>query len=333
MDLPIPVISYMRLLNRQHVLIIVKLAIASSIIYFLIASGLIEFGSLLATLARHVPLALACMVLLMAGLLIGAFRWWLILRAAEIRVKYGKVASLTLIGSFFSNWLPGAAGGDAARALYLFRSLESRRTTALLTIVIDRIFALAGLVGAATILMFSVWHQGDRQPVLTFYLWLCLAAIAVCTVGGLFVFLVARCVQVVVWPSWMSKVRPIAHQLREAVVLVMGHWRAMTLCAVLSVTASCMVAFGIAAISSAFPFGPTPAVAALGGVVGNVSSAIPLSPGGLGIGEAVFAKVCIELGSVYAPYATIYLAFRILMMVVSFSGGLVWLVYSLKKFQ
>ena len=49
-------------------------------------------------------------------------------------------------------------------------------------------------------------------------------------------------------------------------------------------------------------------ISALAGVVGNVSSAIPLSPGGLGIGEAVFAKVCLELGSAFAPYSTIYLA-------------------------
>jgi uncharacterized membrane protein YbhN (UPF0104 family) len=123
-------------------------------------------------------------------------------------------------------------------------------------------------------------------------------------------------------------VRPVAHQLREAVVLVMGHWTAMLLCAVLSVVASGIVAFGIAIIGSAFAFGPSPAIAALSGLIGNVSSAIPLSPGGLGIGEAVFAKVCIELGSAFAPYATIYLAFRILMMLVSFSGGLVWLTYS-----
>ena len=308
-----------------------KLAIAVGILYFLLARGSIELGSLLTTLAHNVPLALACMVLLMAGLLIGAVRWWLILRAAEIRLGYKKVASLTLIGAFFSTWLPGAVGGDVARALYLVRSLGSSRTTALLTIVIDRAFALAGLLGAATLLMLSVWQQGNRQPVLTFYLWLCLGAIAVCTAGGLLVFVVARCVHIPVWPHWLSKLRPVAHQLREAVVLLLGHWTAMLVCAVLSIVASGVVAFAIAVIGSAFTFGPTPAITALGGVVGNVSSAIPLSPGGLGIGEAVFAKVCIELGSAFAPYATIYLAFRILMMLVSFSGGLVWLTYSIKR--
>ncbi len=317
--------------NRRVAWMIAKLAIAIGVLYFLIERGLIEFGSLLTTLAGNVPLALACMVLLMAGLLIGAVRWWLILRVAEIRLGYGKVASLALIGSFFSTWLPGAAGGDAARALYLFRSLESRRTTALLTIVIDRAFALAGLLCAATLLMLSVWQRGNRQPVLTFYLWLCFGAIAVCTTGGLVVFVMARCVHIAVWPHWLRKVRPVAHQVREAVVLVMGHWRAMLACAVLSVVASGVVAFGIAVISSAFAFGPTPAIAALSGVVGNVSSAIPISPGGLGIGEAVFAKVCMELSSAVAPYATIYLAFRILMILVSFSGGLAWLAYSQKR--
>lgn len=308
-----------------------KLAFAIGILYYLLVGGSIEFGSLLTTLGGNVPLALGCMALLMAALLIGAVRWWLILRVADIRLGYKAVASLTLIGSFFSTWLPGAAGGDAARALYLFRGLERSRTTAVLTIVIDRVFALAGLLGAATLLMLAVWQRGDRQPVLTFYLSLCLGAIALCTVGGLVMLVLARYLKFTDWPYWLRRVRPIAHQLRETVVLVMGHWPAMLVCAVLSILASGIVACGIALIGSAFAFGPDPAISALAGVVGNVSSAIPLSPGGLGIGEAVFAKVCLELGSAFAPYSTIYLAFRILMMLVSFSGGLVWLTYSTKR--
>ncbi|MCG2595605.1 flippase-like domain-containing protein [Ramlibacter sp. XY19] len=308
-----------------------KLAIAIGILYFLLVRGSIAFGSLLTTLVGNVPIALGCMGLLLAALLIGAVRWWLILRVAGIRLGYRQVASLTLIGSFFSTWLPGAAGGDAARALYLFRSLGQSRTTAVLTIVIDRVFALTGLLGAATLLMLVVWQQGDRHPVLTFYLSLCLGAIAVCMAGGLALFGMARFVKVTDWPYWLRKLRPFAHQLRETVVLVMGHWPAMLVCTLLSVLASAIVACGIALIGSAFSFGPPPMISALAGVVGNVSSAIPLSPGGLGIGEAVFAKVCLELGSTFAPYSTIYLAFRILMMLVSFSGGLVWLTYSAKR--
>lgn len=308
-----------------------KLAIAIGILYFLLARGSIEFGSLVQALAGNVPLALACMALLMAALMIGAVRWWLILRVAGIRLGYRQVASLTLIGSFFSTWLPGAAGGDAARAVYLYRSLGTSRTRAVLTIVIDRVFALTGLLGAATMLMLAVWQQGDRQPVLTFYLTLCLGAIAVCLVGGLALFVMAHFFKFTDWPHWLGKVRPYAHQLRETVVLVMGHWSAMLVCTVLSVLASGIVAAGIAIIGSAFPFGPKPAISALAGVVGNVSSAIPLSPGGLGIGEAVFAKVCLELGYAFAPFSTIYLAFRILMMLVSFSGGLVWLTYSARQ--
>lgn len=320
----------MTLLTRRSALLVAKLAIAAGVLYFLLTRGSIQLESLLTTLVGNGPLALACMACLMAGLLVGACRWWIILQAAGIRLSYGQVARLLLIGSFFSTWLPGAAGGDAARALYLARSMQSRRTTALFTIVIDRGFALAGLLGVASLLALYFLRRSEMQPVLTFYVWLSVGAISLFTLGGLAVFIIARSVAVPQWPAWLNRARPVAHQLREAVVLIMGHWGAMLGCVVLSLVASGVVAFGIVVISSAFSFAPEPLIAALAGVIGNVSSAIPLTPGGLGIGEAVFARVCIELGSVFAPYATIYLAFRILMMLVSFSGGLFWLTYNQK---
>lgn len=314
-------------MSRTHILTMIKLAIAMVILYLLLTNNSIQFQPLAAMLVGKPHMALLGAILLMSGLLVGALRWLMLLRTAGIPINFSDVMRLQLIGAFFSTWLPGAAGGDAARALYLVKSLQSRRTTALLTIALDRTFALFGLLAVAAMLVLSSWQNSTIQPVLTYYIWLITATILVGVVGGLTAFSVARYVKVPVLPRWVTKARPFAHQLREAVVLIVGHWVAMVSCATLSIIASGLVALGMVVISIAFPFSPTPIIAALAGVIGNISSAIPLTPGGLGIGEAAFAKICLELGSRVAPYATIYLAFRIVMAAVSFSGVFFWLTH------
>ncbi|WP_428826720.1 lysylphosphatidylglycerol synthase transmembrane domain-containing protein [Azonexus sp. IMCC34842] len=314
----------MRRLIGRYIPTIVKTAIAAGIFYFLLAKGVIELQPLAELLVHH-NLAILSAILLMGGLLVGASRWWILLRSAEIPMSLLNVVRLYLIGAFFSTWLPGAAGGDMARALYVVKGLESRRSTAVLTIALDRAFALWGLLGIAAMLAMSNWQSRELQPVLAYYIWLITGAILVCAVGGLAVYFIARFVHIPVWPRWAAKARPIAHQLGRAIVLIVGHKGAMLSCATLSIAASGLVALGIVIISSAFEFGPAPLVAALAGVIGNISSAVPLTPGGLGVGEAVFAKICLELGSNVGPYATIYLAFRIVMAVVGFCGALFWL--------
>jgi uncharacterized protein (TIRG00374 family) len=263
-------------------------------------------------------------VLLMAALLLGGMRWWILLRSAEIPLARWEAVRLSLIGAFFSTWLPGSAGGDMARALYLFKGLPARRITALLTIALDRAFALLGLLASALMLTLANRHS-RMQPVITFYVCLTLGSLLLGAVLAIVAALAARFIRIEVWPKCVAKGRPVAHQLREATILITGHWGNLACCVLLSIIASMMVALGITVLSDAFAFGPAASVSALAGVIANIASAIPLTPGGLGIAETVFSKICQELGSPAAPYATIYLAFRIVMVIVSLTGAVFWL--------
>jgi glycosyltransferase 2 family protein len=80
-----------------------------------------------------------------------AVRWWLMLRLFGIPVGLGKVFAFCGAGLFFSLGLPGAAGGDAFRILYVIQLYPERKLMATLSVLADRLCGLAALIFAFAI--------------------------------------------------------------------------------------------------------------------------------------------------------------------------------------
>ena len=81
---------------------------------------------------------------LFATFLLAGVRWRLFLDAASIATTTYLAIRAYLIGAFTNNFLPGQAGGDVTRAWVVSR--PGTRTSAITTVVIDRLTALACLV-------------------------------------------------------------------------------------------------------------------------------------------------------------------------------------------
>jgi uncharacterized protein (TIRG00374 family) len=304
---------------------ILKLCIAAAILAYLVWSGAVAFGPFRQLLQRP-ALPLGAGACLFIGLVLGAVRWWLVLKALGVVLSLGTVMRIYLIGALFSTCLPGAAGGDAIRGAYLVRELVERRTTGLFGLVIDRGLSLFGLIGVAALLIPLMSSGVAFGGVLAGYEWLCLTLLFLGGAATVLLYSVAHRARLPTSSfAWIERARPFARQLRSAILLSRKRKRLLLASCLLSILASAAVAVGIVLIAAAFRFGPPALVAALAGVIGNLSAAIPLTPGGLGIAEAAFAKVCQELGSAGGPMGTIYLAFRILMIIVSLSGVPVYL--------
>jgi hypothetical protein len=127
--------------------------------------------------------------------------------------------------------------------------------------------------------------------------------------------------------AWLRRLRPYAQQLRSAIVLIGSARATLLLCALLAAVASGVGVLGVVILSSGFPFAPDPIVTGLAAAIATISSAIPLTPGGLGIGEMAFAAVCREVAGVTGPVAAIYLSFRIVAAMASCSGLVAWLLF------
>ena len=85
------------------------------------------------------------------GVLLAAWRWNLLLIHIGVRLGYPIVLRLAFIGLFFNLFVPGGIGGDLIKMVYLKRESGDRFPQAVLTVLLDRLLGLAGLLLVAVI--------------------------------------------------------------------------------------------------------------------------------------------------------------------------------------
>jgi uncharacterized protein (TIRG00374 family) len=78
--------------------------------------------------------------------LLTGFRWHLLLKAVDIRIGVARAFVINMVGAFYNTFLPGSTGGDIIKAVYAARLAPKHRTRAVMTVLIDRIIGLLGLI-------------------------------------------------------------------------------------------------------------------------------------------------------------------------------------------
>lgn len=306
--------------KRNHWIFAAKVFLAAALFYFLYKYKLINF--VLLQNIFHDPLkAFIILICLFLGIFIQAIRWYCLLKAADVHLNLKFVINLTLMGSFFSIYLPGIMGGDAIRVLYLYRYMHVNRGLAIVVLIIDRLFSLLGLLCVAAITYYSLPKGISSEFVLATYGHIIKFLLFAAFGGIITVFVSARFFSQRILQA--SDEQRIFRYLKPIVSIILTYQQkllALGGALFLSIVASSTVVVGIVLLSSLFPFEPAKMVSAIAGVFANLSSAIPLTPGGIGIAESVFTKVCTDLSSKVAPYATIYFSFRLAMLCVNIPG-------------
>jgi len=83
---------------------------------------------------------LAAFLLFVLSLGIRAVRWFVLLRALDPAVPFGRLLRLYFVGQFFSSFLPSQFGGDVVRALELTQDTDSSASVG--TVLLDRMTGL-----------------------------------------------------------------------------------------------------------------------------------------------------------------------------------------------
>jgi glycosyltransferase 2 family protein len=279
-------------------------------------------------------LFIPALFLLFLGIFASGIRWWLILKVSGLPVSFKTAISIQLIGSFCSIYMPGASGGDIVRGIFIYRDLKKSdgRSVALISIIADRIFAFLGLLITAGLACIYLVLNPEKGIDVSRYIEL---VIQIFTWGSILVLIATLFVVIIktfkITHYLSPKLTAYLHIAQTTVVIYIDNWLCLVLCVIISVAASSTVAVGIVLIASIFPFAPEPTISAIAGVFGNLFSAIPITPGGVGVGEVIFAKICIDLMKYSAPYATIYLTFRMGMLFSNLPGGILTLASLFKK--
>jgi uncharacterized membrane protein YbhN (UPF0104 family) len=86
-------------------------------------------------------------------------RWFFLVRAVGFPFRPADGLRLGYLGFFWNTFLPGSVGGDAVKAYYLARS-QSRRTVAVATVIMDRVIALWALIWFVALSGSGFWLGG-----------------------------------------------------------------------------------------------------------------------------------------------------------------------------
>ena len=273
---------------RKTVFLILRLAIGVGILVYLATSGQINFASLVRLLHAW-PITVAAMGILLVDIFIMSIRASLLFHSARLSLSLKNSIQLNLIGFLFSTFLPGAAGGDIAKLVYATRENRGRRAEVATVLILDRLVGLFSLV-LLPLLFAPFFPDLLRSVAVLRRIVVADAVLAGLMLGGTaMVMFFARTGEWVGgllhrWPG----IRSLALRVLEALA-VQGKSRGTLFFAVfLSVLANLaligVTALGLYAVSP----GSLSMQLTLVAPIGHLVNSLPLTPGGIGVGEGAF---------------------------------------------
>ncbi len=280
---------------KRLVIPVMKLAIAAALIYWLVAQGKLDFRQLSIFLTDPWALIFNVSVWFFCYVLLGNFRWFLLLRGLKLDVPYHRAVMLGLIGSFFNTAMPGAVGGDIVKAIYVVREQKAEsRTPAMVTVLLDRVSGLVGLFLMAGIAVLTNIELALGNPAIatlsSFIGFGCLAIL----VGMVVVFFPHRQGRDPVRALLRKKVPGfgILGKIYDATRAYRG--QPLRLASVVGLTVVLQTGslfYGIYITRQLTGITPDLATYATIYPIGLLATAVPLAPGGMGVGHVVFDRL------------------------------------------
>jgi len=273
---------------RQVLLTLVRLAVGISLLIYLARSGTIDFRALTRLLIVW-PITVAAIALLLLDIGLMAVRLSWLFPPHGLRLPLGTSVQLTAVGFFFATFLPGAAGGDLAKVYYAAKENRGRRTEIITVLLFDRAIGLFSLL-ILPVLFAPFFPQLLRtEPAVRILVF----TSAILSFGMLAAFLVCLYSQSTVMrlaqgPFAFLHGKNIAGRILGTI----GAYRRSpgTLAGALGLAvAANLFLIGVTALA-VFALSPANLAAKMCLIIpiGHVVNSLPLTPGGLGVGEAAF---------------------------------------------
>ncbi len=264
-------------------------------------------------------LFLALLLFLTATLVI-VTRWWRLLALAGCPTSWGNAARLTFLGLFFNNVMPGATGGDLVKGVVVAKENPGRRAEALVTVIADRVF---GMIALALLAFVVILGSGEPEFVaLRKYL---LVVLAVCVLGT--ALYANRGLRKKLGFSALVDRLPIADKLRSLDRAALSYLRQpgpVALAFAFSFLNHVLVTLGVYCLGGAIgvPRSEVDLVEYLVLVpVANLIGALPLAPGGWGIGELAFRGLFVMIGASPTLGVAVSVTYRLCQLAIGLIGG------------
>ncbi len=303
---------------RRILLGIARLGIGLGLLAYLIESRVINLHAL-GRLFTAWPFAVAAGILLLCDLGLMALRLSVLFRPHNLKLSPGSAFRLTLVGQFFSAFLPGGAGGDVVKLYYATRENRGRRTEIVAIVLFDRAIGMFSLLILSLLIAPFFLSLIRSSPILSGLL-IATAALAFALLAGGTIAIsgyaakhpmVLRLLELLPGGShvrrMMEALRSYRHSLGTLAAAV-----GLGLLGNLTTVASTML-IGLAMSPAGMAWRMSFLIP-----LGDVANSVPLTPGGLGVGEAAFGAL-FSLGGLTRG-ADILLGWRLVTVLVSLLG-------------
>jgi uncharacterized membrane protein YbhN (UPF0104 family) len=304
--------------TRQVLLNLVRIGISVALLGWIVARA--GLHHLLKT-TRHADVRpyLLALLIAVAGLVLRAYRWQILLNAVGARVPFRRSVYLYFVGAFFNAFLPTGFGGDVVRVLEIGEGATSQQAAG--TVFVDRLIGFVALfVLALCALPFSA---GLLPPALA---WLIAFLAGAVVAGSLLLFegrllrrMTARfpCALSLAGDAWLGRT--------YGVITACGK-RALLGALGVSVLYNLSLIWSNVLIAQALRLKVSPWIFFLFVPIAAATLLVPLSISGLGVREGIYVTLFGQLGLTAAQSVSLSLATYSLDLVSGLIGGGVYLV-------
>lgn len=303
-----------------------KILFSAGIIYWLVQSGKLNFSALKNMLSPGV--AALGFTLILLNLFFVSERWRLLLRSQGVKASSLPVFKLSLIGSFFNFAMPGGVGGDVVKAFYFTRDNPGSKVVAITSVLMDRVIGLFAMVLMALFVMLYDFQHIVKIPALLTLFYFIAALFAAFVIALSLIFSQKLYDRGVVKKGILQL--PLSEKfmkLYESLHLYGRDGKRFMLVVGLSLVAQILVilflylagnvaGYSDVSLNTFFLVAP----------LGFMATAIPISPAGVGVGQAAFYF----LFNIYNGHEsdigpTSITAFQVGMFIISLSGAFFYL--------
>lgn len=268
---------------------VLKIGIAIGIIYWLTTQGKFNFAALKEVLRPD--FILMALTITGVNLFILSERWRLLLQTQSLHPKPYELYKLTLIGTFFNFAMPGGVGGDLVKAFYFYKDHPQSKALAISSVFVDRLLGLYTIVFMAlSVMIIDLNHVWQTEVLKNLFLAFSLIFIAF-TAGLIFLFsknkfLMSIVAKVISFLPMKEKFLKLYHsgQLYGAEKKLLFKVFGLSLIGQILAVLTMFLAGQYTASGYTIPlttyFIVTP--------IGFMATAIPISPAGVGVGQAAF---------------------------------------------
>ena len=295
---------------------IVRLAIGIALLAVLARTGILDWGALRGLLVEWRFTALAVVAIAIA-ISATAGRLCILLRPRDFDLGLGASLRLTFMGTFFNIVMPGSSGGDLIRIYYAAKGNEGRRAEIATVLLLDRFVGLVALVLYPVILAPLYFSSLAADPSLRAVV---LTAAGIVAVTGVTTWIFLRGAGGTRWTRLLDRV-PGGEVIRRAVSTLHSYgadhrplWKALSV----SLGGHALGMLGFVFLARAVVTPTLEWVLFVIVPIGMVVNTIPLTPGGLGVGEAAFAMLFGLVG--LSGGSEVLIAWRLVSVLVGLAG-------------